>query len=182
MSKNDILATEINAEKIIAVKEKVDKNGDLINEIVNKLVSEYCQPLDNYMAFIKEILESDIPPSTEELDDFTLNLPALLYFASEAQESLGVKEDVAKAIKADLYNRNFANQVGTVKAKEAAAALEIQHEYIAHLAYSRAYQKVKERIKAAYEMINSVKKVVTRRMQECEITRSDPNRYRGDLS
>ena len=34
----------------------------------------------------------------QELDDIVMNLPVLLYFCGEAQENLGIKTDVAKAV------------------------------------------------------------------------------------
>ena len=79
-----------------------------MNSIVDRLVSEYCRSLDEYMQFIRNILNDTAnPPTDRELDDFALNIPVLIYFTGEAQEALGIKEDVAKAVKQELYNEIY---------------------------------------------------------------------------
>lgn len=169
------LAGEITIDEIFDIQSKIERNSELIDEIVNTLVAKYCSELDAYMSDINALLTSDDPATPLELDAIIMNLPVLIYFTSEAQESLGIKEDVAKAVRMDKYNRSYSQQAGTIPAKQAAAELQVQNEIIAHMAYSRAYKKIKERLEAAYEMLNSVKKVISRRMQEKEINNSDPN-------
>ena len=90
------LSEEIPVAKVKQLQRRINKNSALIDNIVNKLVADYCRSLDEYMEYIQGILKDDTnPPTDKELDDFTLNLPVLLYFTGEAQESLGIKEDVA---------------------------------------------------------------------------------------
>jgi uncharacterized protein YukE len=174
------LSGEINVGKIRQLQKRIDANSDIVDSIVNRLVSDYCKPLDEYMEFIRNILNDTAnPPTDRELDDFTLNIPVLLYFTGEAQEALGVKEDVAKAIKQELYNEIYDKSTGTIADKTAAAELATQNEYIAHIAYQRAYKKVKLRMEAANEMLQSVKKVISRRMVEYEVARVDPGRVGG---
>jgi len=174
------LSGEINVGKIRQLQKRIDANSDIVNSIVDRLVSDYCKPLDEYMEFIRNILNDTAnPPTDQELDDFILNLPVLLYFTGEAQEALGIKEDVAKAIKQELYNEIYEKSTGTIADKTAAAELATQNEYIAHIAYQRAYKKVKLRMEAANEMLQSVKKVISRRMVEYEVARVDPGRIGG---
>lgn len=178
MEKNDsALSTEIEVGKVHQIQRKVDENSEIINSIVNRLVSDYCKPLDDYMEFVRSIVsDTKNPPIDAELDDFVLNIPVLLYFTGEAQEALGVKEDVAKAVKMELYNELYGRASGTVADKTAKAELLTQAEFIAQVAYSRAYKKVKLRMEAANETLQSVKKVMSRRMSEYEISRVDAGR------
>ena len=174
------LSGEIEVGKVRQLQKRIDTNSDIVESIVNRLVSDYCKPLDDYMDFIRGILnDHDNPPTDRELDDFTLNIPVLLYFTGEAQESLGIKEDVAKAVRQELYNEVYDKSTGTIADKSAAAELATQNEYIAHIAYQRAYKKVKLRMEAANETLQSVKKVMTRRGQEYELGRVDPGRIGG---
>lgn len=180
MARNPTALTgEIDVNKIAELQTRIDDNGDIINNIVNTLVDDYCRELDNYICFIKDILESDTPPTDTELDDFALNIPVRLYFAGEGQESLGVKEDIAKAVKQELYNAAFDSATGTIADKTAVAELAIQNETITHIAYSRAYKKIKARCEMANEVLQSVKKVITRRTTEYEMTRVTPERIGG---
>ncbi|HUM45264.1 MAG TPA: hypothetical protein PKI14_20145, partial [Fervidobacterium sp.] len=57
--------------------------------------------------------------------------------------------------------------------------LAVQNEQITQIAYQRAYRKVKLRMEAAYELLQSVKKVITRRTQEYEMSKIDPARIGG---
>ena len=174
------LSGEIEVGKVRQLQKRIEANSDIVESIVNRLVSEYCKPLDDYMDFIRGILnDHDNPPTDRELDDFTLNIPVLLYFTGEAQETLGIKEDVAKAVKQELYNEIYDKSTGTIADKTAAAELATQNEYIAHIAYQRAYKKIKLRMEAANEMLQSVKKVISRRMVEYEVARVDPGRIGG---
>ena len=174
------LSGEIEVGKVRQLQKRIDANSDIVDGIVNRLVSDYCKPLDDYMNFIKGILDDMVnPPNDRELDDFTLNIPVLLYFTGEAQEALGVKEDVAKAIKQELYNEIYDKSTGTIADKTAAAELATQNEYIAHIAYQRAYKKIKLRMEAANETLQSIKKVISRRMVEYEVARVDSGRIGG---
>ena len=174
------LSGEIKVGKIRQLQKRIDANSDIVDSIVNRLVSDYCKPLDEYMEFIRNILNDAVnPPTDRELDDFVLNIPVLLYFTGEAQEALGIKEDVARAVKQELYNEIYEKSTGTIADKTAAAELATQNEYIAHVAYQRAYKKIKLRMEAANEMLQSVKKVISRRMVEYEVARVDPGRIGG---
>ena len=168
-----IVSNNVDKNKVVDLRKKVYDGSQNIEEIVNHLVSSFAKELDEYMLFIKDCLTSNTPPTPEELDDFVLRLPVLIYFTSEAQETLGVREDVAKAIRAEQYNKIYATLEGTIPEKDAAAQLTTQEETIVQIAYSRAYKKIKERLNAAYELIASIKKVVSRRMQEIDFNKLD---------
>ena len=84
-NKSELLAEEIETKKIEVLQDRIDNNSKLINDLTNKLVADYCKQLDDYVRFIQSILQDDKhPPTAQELDDFCLNLPVLLYFAGEA--------------------------------------------------------------------------------------------------
>ena len=120
------LSGDIDAGKVRSLQKRIDENSDLVDSIVNRLVSEYCRSLDEYMQFIRNILNDTAnPPTDRELDDFALNIPVLIYFTGEAQEALGIKEDVAKAVKQELYNEIYDKATGTIADKTAAAGRPI---------------------------------------------------------
>ena len=107
-NKSELLAEEIETKKIELLQDRINNNSKLINELTNKLVADYCKQLDDYVRFIQGILQDNQhPPTAEELDDFVMNLPVLLYFCGEAQENLGIKQDVAKAVKQEKYNEIY---------------------------------------------------------------------------
>lgn len=180
MSKSELLANEIETKKIELLQDRINNNSKLINDLTNKLVSDYCKQLDNYVKFVQDLLQDDKhPPTAEELDDIVMNLPVLLYFCGEAQENLGIKTDVAKAVKLEKYNEIYNEVKGTIADKTAKSELAAQSETVTHIIYDRAYKIVKEKMNAAYELLSSCKKVISRRMSEYELGGVDSGRFRG---
>lgn len=173
MKTHNILTSDLSKADIIATLNRVEINSETIDNIVDDVVSKHCKPLDDYVKQIDDILKQGIEISDEELDDFALNLPALIYFACDAQESLGIKEDVSRAIRNEIYNKARDKAEGTVADKDSIATLASQEEDLIVLIYQRSYKKIKCRIDAAYEMLNSVKKVMTRRIASYGITEKD---------
>lgn len=174
------LSHKIDPERMHAVSERVNNLSKEVVEMADKIADEVCSDLNDYMAGIDEILTSQDTPVTDiQLDDFVLNLASILYFVSDAQENLGIKEDVSRAIQKEVYNRVREKAQGTVADKDTAAELQCQEEAITTIIYARAYKKVKLKVEAASEMINSVKKVMTRRIAEYEMSRSDTNGVGG---
>lgn len=166
------LSSEVDIKKVNANNERVETLTKVVNEMVNTLVSKVCQDLDEYMRLIDCILCSqDSEVTDRELEDFTLNLPSLLYVVSSRREALGVKEDVSKAIYKEVYNQVREKAQGTVADKDTAADLASKSEAITVIVYSRAVKLIKAKEEASWEMLNSVKKVLTRRTAELELSR-----------
>lgn len=169
---NSALANSVDMEKVHKNNDRVESLTAVVREMVKEIVDEACSDLDKYMSQIDEILcDKDNPVSDDELEDFTLNLPSLLYLVSSRREELKVKEDVAKAVYKDVYNRVREKAQGTVADKDTAADLAAQSEAITVIVLQRAGSSIKTREDAAWEMLNSVKKVLTRRTVEIELTR-----------
>ena len=154
------------------VKNSVENNSSQIQEIVEGIIKPYCKDLDNYVDFIKSILaDGENPPTSQELDDFCMNLSVYIYYASGMQEQLGIKDDIARAIYKEMYHSSRVSiDKGTVADKDSLAELASQQEYLVSVCYKRAYNIIKAKVSAAQEMLASVKKVISRRMQEVEIT------------
>lgn len=155
------------------IKENVEGNSKVIDEIVNGIISPYCKDLDRYVLFIKDCLkDGENPPTSDELDDFCLNLSTYIYFAGGMCEQLGIRDDIAKAVYKEMYHTARASQdKGTVADKDSLAELASQEQYIVSSAYTRAYKTLKSKIENAQELLGSVKKVLSRRMSEMELTR-----------
>lgn len=184
MASKDYLAfaDKLDKDKLSGILQRTDDNSDYINDVVNDIVKKYCQPLDDLMHLFQEILnDSNNPPTDEELDQMTMKLPNLLYFAGEGQEALGIKDDTSKAIKMEVYNKIHMDTAGTVADKESKANAGSQYETIVNAIYSRAYKKVKLRMEAGFEQLQSIKKVISRRCLEKELGRVDPGRIYNDI-
>ena len=162
----------IDYDKVTSIQDNIDRNSEKINSIVNDIIKPYCEDLDNYVEFIKSVLEdTNNPPTAQELDDFCLNLSVYIYYASSMQEALGIKDDIAKSVYKEMYHSaRFSQSSGTVADKDTVAELASQQEYITSICYKRAYSVVKAKVSAAQELLTSCKKVISRRMSEYELT------------
>ena len=166
---------KVNAEQpktAESIMQKVDNISDTIKEISDKLVTKYCDDLDDLMIDIKSILTNDAMTDSY-LETAILDLANTLYFTGSAQEDLGIKEDICKAIRQEVYSKAREQATGkTVADKTAQAELIAQAETMTLSIYSRAYKKVKLRMDAGYEMLNSLKKVMNKRITEMELSNS----------
>lgn len=154
------------------IKQKVEENAKQIDNIVNGIIKSYCTDLDNYVMFIKDCLtDGEKQPTTQELEDFCLNLSTYIYFAGTMCEYLGIRDDIAKAVYKEMYNNSRdAIDKGTVADKNSLAELASQEEAIISAAYTRSYKIVKSKVENAQELLGSCKKVLSHRITEEEMT------------
>ena len=164
-------------DKIKDIQLQIERNSKTIDNIVSEIINPYCKDLDDYVLFIRDCLkDGENPPTTDELDDFCLNLSTYIYFAGGMCEQLGIRDDISKAVYKEMYHSARASQdKGTVADKDSLAELYSQQEQITNICYSRAYKTMKAKVENAQELLSSCKKVLTRRMNEYELTRIGGN-------
>lgn len=150
----------------------VENYSGNIDKIVNDIIKPYCEDLDKYVAFIRDILkDGENPPTSEELDDFCMNLSTLIYFAGGMCEQLGIRDDISRSVYREVYNTSRNNlTTGTISDKDSVAELESQTEMITNICYNRAYKIMRAKVENAQELLGSCKKVLSRRMSEYELT------------
>lgn len=164
---------DVSTEDILDTINKTEEYAIDIEGIVMDIIRPYCQELDNYVYTIKSILaDSTKPPTEVELDDFCMNLSTFIYIAGGMCEQLGIRDDIAKAVYKEVYNNaRDSQEKGTVADKNTLAELASQEEQLSSVCYTRAYKIMKAKVENAQELLSSCKKVLTRRMNERELTR-----------
>lgn len=167
------LYEDIKLDKIKNIQLHIEDNSKTVNDIVNSIIKSYSADLDDYVLFIKECLaDGQNPPTDAELDDFCLNLSTYIYFAGGMVEQLGIRDDIAKAVYKETYNTARQNaEKGTVADKDSLAELNSQQELLTSICYTRAWKTMKAKVENAQELLQSCKKVLTRRMTEAELTK-----------
>lgn len=170
---NLALASSVDLDAVRKNNDRVENLSGVVRSMVKTFVNETCGELDSYMSQIDKILTNDegTPVSDDELEDFTLNLPSLLYLTASRREELRIKEDVAKAVYKEVFNRVREKAQGTVADKDTAADLAAQAEAISVIVLQRAGSSIKSKEEAAWEMLNSVKKVLSMRIAEIDLTK-----------
>ena len=168
-----MLYDNLKLERVKEIKLHVEKNSETIESIVNDIIRPYCKDLDQYVEFIGDCLKAgENPPTDSELDDFCLNLSTYIYFAGGMCEQLGIRDDISKAVWKETYHSARSDlERGTVADKDSLAELSSQQEQLTNICYNRAYKIMKSKVENAQELLQSCKKVLSRRMQEQELTR-----------
>lgn len=176
--------SNVDETKVKSLMQETDNNTELFTQITNDVVTSYTKDLDVFMSITrKDLDESGF--STEELEEKVLNLSNMLYFIGEKLELVGIKEDVAKAARQEIYNKAYLeNDVTTevdgkkVKptkdANQAVAEEKSKYETVVHSIFERTYKIIKFKVDAGYEFLSSLKKVLSRRMQEDQIQYKQP--------
>lgn len=161
----------IDVNKVKSIMSRVENNAKVIDDVVTGIIHPYCKDLDRYVEFVSKCLkDGENPPTTTELEDFCMNLSALIYFASGMCENLGVRDDISKALWKESYNNARDEQKGTVADKNSQAELMSQQEQLTNICFNRAYKTMKAKVDAAQELLSSAKKVLTHRMNEENLT------------
>lgn len=156
-----------------SVYNKVEITSEQVTQLTRHIVNKICNQLDTRMLDIRDRLEKGTDNiSNEELEDYIIGLASDLYFCGSQQEDLGAKEDICKAIRQEVYNNERNNITGTVTDKDTKATAKIKTESIVLTVYSRSYKQVKFKVDAGYEMLNSLKKLMNRRVSELELSNS----------
>jgi hypothetical protein len=166
--------TKIGKDRILELTGRIDTNSSQIKEISNMLLKPYVDSIDAFMTGVLDrVRDKNNPPDIDELNSFILQIPSELYFTSEGVISLSIKEDVAKAIRNELYNEAHLEARGTVDTKKSIAELEVLEETIIQSAYTRANQQLKLKIELATEVLNSCKASFKRELIKMEIARGE---------
>lgn len=156
---------------------RVDEYSADIDRAIDQIIKNYSEELDKYVDVIDRTLrDEDTPVTDEELDRFALNLSTIIYYTSVGAEHLSVKDDVSRSIYKEAYNtaRSLIDK-GTVADKNTQAELDTMEEYIANVIYNKSYKIVKAKVESAQELLGSVKKVISRRMNEMTLSNMQVN-------
>lgn len=157
--------------------EKTDEASSLFTNISDEVVKAYTSDLDKLLVKIKENAVENTP-SDNILEKFVMELSNILYFMGTRLESVGIKDDITKLSAKEVYNNSYTNNLTKVsdqKKKPTVAELTVmaendsRYQTVVNNIYSRVYRQIKYKIDAAYEMLSSLRKIISKRMQENQL-------------
>lgn len=165
-----------------SLRDGISKNNadaQYVEKFTNEIVDSCCDKLDGYIDYVANRLnDENYNLTNDQLDDIVMTIPTLLYFVGTQQEKLGIKRDVSKQTRLISFNEAFSNAEGIQALKKCEAENKVFYESMVLLIYENAYNIIKAKVDNATEVLQSAKKVLTRRMTESELTRSTPNKDR----
>ena len=188
---NTTYLDNVDTDKVTALLEQTEQNSIYFNNVAKTVAGKYTEHLDNLMQDYYKKQKDSTDLSTEYLEKLYLELTNLLYFQGDKLENVGVLNDMSKAAKQEVYNKAYLeNQIKdtdkknktTVAENQAVAEGASQYEAVVNSIYERAYKMIKYKVDAAYEVVNSLRKIISRRMQEADLVTYTPkqNFIRGE--
>ena len=161
---------KIDLEVLAELDRQTIKNAKNVNDIVLNIVNKVTGELDALVFTIKEDLKKGAVISTETLEQYALEISVYLYYFGQRQEYIGLRHDVSKAIYKERYAEAYANAIGTISDKTAYAENEVNYEFVEQSINERAYKRLKIKIENATELLQTIKKIISRRIAEYNLT------------
>ena len=170
----------VDKDRVQSLMSDTQANVDYFNNAVKDTVKAYSEALDNLMADLYEDCVKNKNPSDETLENYFLELTNMLYFMEEKVEALGVYADMSKAAAKEVYNKAYlGNQIKdeidkknktTIAENIAVAENKSQYETVVGAIYDHSYKIVRNKVDAAYEMVGTLRKIISRRMAESQLS------------
>lgn len=176
----------INFDSIYTNLETVEESSNTILNISSNILKSYTQHLDDLMQDLySKVADPSTNLSDTDLERYYLELTNLIYFMGEKLETVGVKDDISRAAAKEMYNKSYldtakssiavastngkANKL-TVSEITAIAESAAINEQVVNMIFSRVYKQIKFKVDAAFEMIGTLRKIISKRMQEQQLS------------
>lgn len=175
---NETFLSNPDMNKVNEIVKTTENNVEQFNQIANNLVIAYTNDIDNLMSRINtDVVENEA--SDDVLEKYMLELSNALYFIGTKLEGMGIKDDLSKLAAKEVFNNAYLDAPVDEKGKKptvaeitAMAEGESRYETIMNNIYSRAYRQIKYKVDAAYEMLASLRKILSKRMQDAMLNNS----------
>lgn len=146
---------------------------------LNDVLKSYSEDLDILMIKVRKEVFADASPSSDTLERYLSQLTAVLYFMGEKLEQLNTFVYMSSAQEKEVYNNIYLeNRIKSSDKTNKMTVAELQSlseegsktNNVLTAIYKRAYSSMKYKIEAAQEMIRSISKILSKRMQEESMT------------
>ena len=163
------------------IKEVQEESSPVV-KLSNQLIEDYSKDLDSAISELDMIMESigensiqDIPD--EQIEYYCVKIPALMYYAGQRVEELGMQADLASSNKKTALNDALLKVSGTVPEKKAQAEKITEDKALVEAIYRRAYNSLKVKLEMAEKIYSGLKKALSKRISEADLDRFSKDRY-----
>lgn len=173
---------KIEQEEFNNLLNEINDLTEYYTQITNSILESYTKDFDELMVDLKrDIIDNE--PTDMLLEKYLLELDNILYFLGSKLESVGIKEDISNLLTKEVYNNSYLNNrvkdiekrnKFTVAELTALAENDSTQQSVIRSIYSRVYKQIKLKIDAGYDTVNSLRKIITRRMQETNLSSFTP--------
>ena len=163
----------------------IQEDSTLFFEMVDKVVKEQSSQLDYLMEDLREAVTKKDAIDTDALERYYAELSNMIYFLMDKVERLNVFADLSKAQMKESYNMAYlefssekdekGKSLRTVNENTSLAESKSKYDSILNTVYDHAYKTLRSKIDMALEMVNTLKNILKRRIQEEYISFSMSN-------
>ena len=172
----------IESEKLrVVIKEVQDESLPVIR-LSRQLIAAFIGELDSAISELEMIMESIGENSIDDIPDpqieyYCVKIPALMYYAGQRVEELGMQADLAASDNKFALNEALVKVSGTVIEKKAKAEKITEDKALVAAVYKRAYNMLKTKLDMAEKVYSGLKKALSKRIAETDLDRFSKDRY-----
>lgn len=163
------------------IKEVQEESSSVVR-LSNQLIEDYSKDLDSAISELDIIMDSigensieDIPDS--QIEYYCVKIPALMYYAGQRVEELGMQADLASTNKKNAQNEAMLKVSGTVPEKKAQVEQLTEDKALVEAIYRRAYNTLKVKLEMAEKIYSGLKKALSKRIAEVDLNRFSKDSY-----
>ena len=174
----------VDVEKVDKLMRETTINVKYFTNAIAEVVNNFSGGLDNLMKDLYVNCIRDGNVTLEVLENYYLELSNMVYFMQEKVEELGAYTDMSQSACKEVFSKSYLNQSGqkdasgksksTVAELNAVANLDSQYESVVADIHGRAYKIVKGKISSAQDMMNTLRKIITSRQSEMQLSMFTP--------
>lgn len=170
------------SEVLSKLIKEVQEESSPVVKLSNQLIEDYSKDLDSAISELDMIMESigensieDIPDS--QIEYYCVKIPALMYYAGQRVEELGMQADLASNAKKTAQNEAMLKVTGTVQEKKARVEQITEDKALVEAIYRRAYNSLKVKLEMAEKIYSGLKKALSKRIAEVDLDRFSKDKY-----
>lgn len=165
--------------QVTEVVSDIDSKMEYFTEIGAPIIEFYSGDLDALMLKIGELMQSNMAEiNINELQYYFMQLTNELYFTTTNVEKIGLLMDLSNMSYKDAFNSSLLNNSSrdaklTVAKLNALADKAALANSVVNFIYSRTYKILKAKVDSANEMIRTMSKLISYRMQTMQLGNED---------
>ena len=173
------------SEILTKLIKEVQEESSPVVKLSNQLIEDFSKDLDSVISELDIIMDSIGENSIEDIPDtqiefYCVKIPALMYYAGQRVEELGMQADIASNTKKTALNDVLIKVSGTVPEKKAQAEKLTEDKALVEAIYRRAYNTLKVKLEMAEKVYSGLKKALSKRIAEVDLDRYSKDKYIRD--
>lgn len=149
---------------------EVNDQAKKVGEVVTQILGGCLDTLDTYIGQVKQRFDTGKELTDKELDEIIRQIPIHLYYLNTVLQKCDLRKGLADENKSFKKNEAILTATGTVQEKTAKAEMACSEAHIVFLAYRNACGIISSKMESASELLNSLKKIQNRRIEEMRLT------------